>query len=216
LNRPTVSEGSAIDQGGRWFGRLFHSLYQETVECSSLIYPAEDIMRPDMSEDVRAILARFPGPVVIEPTELRRFINMGVAMLLVASAIVYIAQHASVGGTAVGLAVVGLAWLIVFGKNSLMLDRDGFVNCTTFVIIRRRWRDVRDFRSWTIRTTLMITYDHLATKESAFARRINRAMNSGNSSFVWSFGLSGPEAVALMNAWRERALQVEQQGQTIG
>jgi hypothetical protein len=180
-----------------------------------LIYPAEDIMRPEISEEVRAVLARFPGPVVIEPTELRKFINMGVAMLLATSALVYIAQHASVGG-AVGLAVIGLAWLIVFGKNSLTLDRDGFVNCTMFVTIRRRWRDVRDFRSWTIRTTLMITYDHLATKESAFARRINRAMNSGNSSFIWSFGLSGPEAVALMNAWRERALQVEQQGQAIG
>ena len=106
--------------------------------------------------------------------------------------------------------MIGLAWFIVFGKNSLTLDGEGFIGRTT----RIRWRDVRDFQCLAVGTTTIISYDHTGVKESAFARWINRATNRGNSSMAWTFGLSGPEAAALLNAWRERALQGEQSDQS--
>ena len=83
-------------------------------------------MRKERSKAVDTILAEFPGPVVLVRSELQRFFDMGFAMLLGASALYYLWQHRSLGGTALALAVLGLAGCIALRRPTLRLDPHGF------------------------------------------------------------------------------------------
>jgi hypothetical protein len=167
---------------------------------------------------VDAILAKFPGPVMLTIPRTRRLLGLLVG----------------VGGTALfvwfwmsphryrsydwimepvgilffaGLTIRALILLIFPAHASLTLDADGFKINHVFHHIRRSWRDVSDFSVETRHIGRyglhQVMYDVL---DSASARRSAKKKAHAVPDIYGQPRLHGEEFVALMNAWRRRAL----------
>jgi hypothetical protein len=163
-----------------------------------------------------AILAKFPGPVRLYLSKLKRILMVAIGAPVAAlCAWILLAGHVRLseqGGTAVligivmllcsGSAVTGALMLRRPGSGYMTLDADGFETSGLYGEPRRtHWRDVSEFELRD-RPGSVGTIDLVAMYDLPNAPSLLRwGMLPDND------GLTEPEIVRLMNEWRTRALK---------
>jgi hypothetical protein len=165
---------------------------------------------------VDTILVRFPGPVRLYISRLKRILMVviGAPVAALLAWILYADIFADLGrpevGTKVGIwflmllsgaiAVSGVVLLRRPGVGFMTLDADGFGTSHIFGAEKRtRWRDVSEFELRD-RPGSVGTYDPVAMYDLPNAPSWPWRMLPDN------YGLTEAEIVRLMNEWRARAL----------
>jgi hypothetical protein len=162
------------------------------------------------------ILARYPGPVRLSISRLKRRLMVAIGAPVAAfCAWLLFAGHVRLsepGGTAVVIGIVmlwggssaiaGVYMLRKPGVGYMTLDADGFTTSGLYGnVVRTRWRDVSAFELRD-RPMSVGSIDLIAMYDLPNAPSPPRwGMLPDN------YGLTEPEIVRLMNAWRRRALE---------
>jgi hypothetical protein len=165
-----------------------------------------------------AILAQYPGPVRLHVSRLKRRLMVAIGAPVAAiCAWILFAGHARLsepGGTAVlvvivmvwagGSAIAGAYMLRRPAVGYVTLDADGFETSGLYgEVARTHWRDVSEFRLRPFPKSGGGSLDPVAVYDLP---------NAPLSAPGWgmlpdNYGLTEPEVVKLMNAWRDRALR---------
>jgi hypothetical protein len=165
---------------------------------------------------VDTILARFPGPVTLYMSRLKRLLMVVIgAPVAVLCAWILFAGHAHLsdrGGAAVivgiamlwagGTAIAGAFMLRRPGMGSMTLDLDGFETSGLYGNVDRiRWRDVTEFELRPFPKFGGGSFELVARADLLNAPSVP----------IWgmlpdNYGLTEAEIVRLMNEWRARAL----------
>ena len=167
---------------------------------------------------VDAILARFPGPVMLRVSRLKVLALLAASLAFVAGGILLIVfvkddPEARLAGLAGILffgacALIGAVMLLP-GAGSLTLDVGGFEVCSLFRRNRITWPQASRFTVTTLPlpdadSQHMVGYDDDRLK--GFGAEFSRDKIGRNAALPDTYGLSHEELARLMTEWRERAL----------
>jgi hypothetical protein len=176
---------------------------------------------------VAALLARFPGPLVLRPSKGKWFALLAAAGLFTAAGFVENINAGSTGfldwiGVAFfGLCTVGFAFMIFFARLEMTLDGDGFGWRAARLSERWRWIDVGDFAvvdysagmpGAALRKRVGFNDKRPDKKVSQTVGELFSTAMTGrdcavpDTSGFSSFGLPMEDLVRLMAAWQERAI----------
>jgi hypothetical protein len=168
--------------------------------------------------DATIILARFPGPVRLQLSFMRRFAGLAVSLGFLALFGYLLVEPRSDSDSwytwhAIAMAWLGLAMSAAFsvravilllapGGARLTLDADGFVSSTVFWHVRTRWRDANDFRvvKTEARRLPVVRYDVTVPGETGRGAEETRDLPH-------DYSLDIHDLARLMNEWRRRALE---------
>ena len=172
--------------------------------------------------DAAIILARFPGPVRLQLSWLRRLAGLAVSLGFLALFCYLLLVPRSDSDswfdtwwdtvmTWLGLAlssafsVRAVILMLAPGGARLTLDADGFVSSTVFWHVRTHWRDASDFRvvQTEERRLPVVTYDVIVPGETGRGVKENRDLPH-------DYSLEIEDLARLMNEWRRRALERQQ------
>ena len=171
----------------------------------------------DEIAQVDAILAKFPGPVMLTIPCKRRLLGLLVGACGTALFVwfwITPGYYRSYGWIMepvgilffAGLTIRALILLLFPAHASLTLDADGFKINHVFHYNRHAWRDVSDFRVetkhiWRYGPHRMVMYDLIDSGSAP-----GRAKKKGVPDIYGQPRLHGEALAGLLNAWRERAL----------
>ena len=167
---------------------------------------------------VDAILAGFPGPVMLRVSRLKVLALLAGSLAFVAGGILLIvfvkddpeARLAGLAGIVFfgACALIGAVMLLP-GAGSLTLDVGGFEVCSLFRRNRITWPQASRFTVTTLPlpdadSQHMVGYDDDRLK--GFGAEFSRDKIGRNAALPDTYGLSHEELARLMTEWRERAL----------
>ena len=161
------------------------------------------------SEQPAAILARFPGPVVLTPSRLKFLWVLLGGVVLGFGGVIMIRQDKPLGWLVFGffalVALVGAVMLLP-GAGRLLLDAEGFEVTSLFRKHRCRWVDVSAFEVTRLppANQKMVVFDDARSKDSALAK-VSRSLAGRSGGLPDSFSLSYEDLAEVMNRWRARA-----------
>ena len=153
---------------------------------------------PDLSPD--------HAPVTLHP---RR--RLALALLAASVALAVVGRAAAAEGRVVGWVALGffglcaLVFAIVLlpGSAYLRLDSRGFTTRNLFRKGRLRWRDVRNFRPYSVPGGTFVGFDF--TEASGSLGRVSARKLAGvDGGLPDTYGLEPEELAAVLNAWRDR------------
>jgi hypothetical protein len=174
-----------------------------------------------LSDAARAILAKFPGPVTLQPSkEIWAFVFLMGLISAGLSALPLLLPPT--GGWDLGLCttvgfflVAGVLCLVVsviaLVKVRMTLDAAGFEMRSIAFTRRKQWKDVRFFSIATIGGVNRVVY--VDSKRHGFWAEVDaRFLGGPNALLVDTFGFTADELAVLINRWRQRALSQSQSG----
>jgi len=155
--------------------------------------------------DPAALMARFPGPLIVHRSSRRWIIILLCNAALTAAGFWLVSRGVD----------VGWATLLLFGYFTLMalsallpggvairLDAEGFEVTDAFRQRRRTlWRDATGFK---VSLFKQVAYDD-ATRSRRLTGKLNKAIRGRNSFMADTFGLTAKALSDLMNQWSQRA-----------
>jgi hypothetical protein len=164
---------------------------------------------------VDAILAQFPGPVILYPSR-RKYLLMLIGSLIFVVGEIWIIWGTGDSGPRgpalflFGGGLIFFGWCaIVFsvmllpGAGGLRLDREGFETTRLFRHHRSRWQDVSGFDLDAIRTVYP-RYPHRVVYND---KNPSGRFTGGDATLPsLTYGFSAAKLADLMNRWRWRAL----------
>lgn len=162
-----------------------------------------------LSDAARAILAKFPGPVTLQPSKKiwgGVFLPLGLIFVAVGALPPLLLEPGAGWGLELYLAIgffivlgvfVMVAPVITLVKARMTLDAAGFEMRYALRMERRLWKDVRFFHPVKVCVIPMVGYLD-STRHDIWAER--------GLADVFSFGFTPDELAVLINAWRRRAL----------
>jgi hypothetical protein len=172
----------------------------------------------DIASEVDALLARFPGPVTLNPSRLKSLVLLAVCLGFLVG-LTYLLQHGTLGPAGAFKAWLGTvlfaagaligAVMLLPGAARLTLCREGFERVALFVTRRTAWSQASGFvigecRSRGGRPTRMVAYDDVGSWGASAETR--RKLVGRNCALPDTYGLSHEDLARLMTQWRERAL----------
>jgi Bacterial PH domain len=89
------------------------------------------------------------------------------------------------------------------GAAHLRLDEEGFTMCNLFRKGRLRWREVRDFRPYSVPGGTFVGFD-LTDGTFPLGRFAARSLSGVEGGLPDTYGLDPEELAAVLNAWRDR------------
>jgi hypothetical protein len=168
--------------------------------------------------DAAIILARFPGPVRLQLSFMRRIAGLVVCFGFLAFSAYLLVNPRGDGwflsiwyhnamtwlafALFAGLSVRAVVLLLAPGGARLTLDADGFTSSTVFWHARTRWRDASNFRVVEIDDARppLVRYDLIVRGETG-----RGAMETGDLPHDYSLDIHN--LARLMNEWRRRAVE---------
>ena len=164
-----------------------------------------------LSDAAQSILAKFPGPVTLQPSKLVWLLFPGGLVIAAIGALPVllldpkggwdIALYLMVGSFIAFGVLVMAAPVIVTLKVRMTLDAAGFERRSGIVSERRHWKDVRFFHPVNLWVTPVVVYLD-STRHGIWAER--------TLADLFSFGFAPAELAVLINTWRRRALSRNQ------
>ena len=166
--------------------------------------------------DAAIILARFPGPVRLQLSFVRKLAGLAVSLGILAlfGLLLFVQDGDSWHDWAktmvwwLGLATAGaflvraVILLMTPGGARLTLDADGFTSSTVFWHVRTHWRDANDFR--VVQTDdvrpPVVTYNVIVPGETGRGVRETHDLPH-------DYSLDIHDLARLMNEWRRRAIE---------
>jgi hypothetical protein len=169
-----------------------------------------------LSDAARAILAKFPGPVALQPSKQKWAGMFLLGLIFAALGSLPLLLLDPTGGWDLGLylwiifIVLGVLLMvltpIVLVKVRMTLDAAGFEMRSVGFTVCRRWKDVRFFSTARVAAIGYVVYID-STRHGFFAEADSRMLGGPNAQLVDSFGFTPEDELAvLINAWRRRAL----------
>lgn len=166
---------------------------------------------------VDELLSRFPGPITLYPARGKWIsLTLGAVVFTTIGALGSFAridafQHAIMILGTIFFGTCMLAGIITLlpGASSLQLNQDGFAIAKFYWTRRLRWAEVSDFAIWTYRANKVITFNTCtpsSSKAGALLMKINSFLAGRNDYLPDTYGLSANDLLALVNAWRKRAI----------
>jgi hypothetical protein len=173
-----------------------------------------------LSYAARATLAKFPGPVTLQPSK-QKWAGMFLLGLITAAlgALPLLLLDPTGGWDMesyfwVGFFIVlGVLFMVLtpiaLVKVRMTLDAAGFEMRSVGYTRRRHWKDVRFFSTAAVGPINMVAYVD-STRHGFWADVDGRFLSGPNALLVDSFGFTPDELAVLINAWRRRALSKNQ------
>ena len=164
---------------------------------------------PDSKADL--ILARFPGPVTLNPSRKKWLLLLLAGCLFTLSGI-WMVSEANPEGWGVliffGAGTVVSVVALLPGAGGLTLDRDGFTATSLFRRNRSRWQDVSGFEPIAIpfARQKMVGFDDAKATAKTLAS-LNTALVGHGGALPDTYGLPVEDLARLMAQWRERAIR---------
>lgn len=149
-----------------------------------------------------AILARFPGPVILRPSRTRwQLVLAGCLGFMVLGGLVPdkdLGLWLAIGFF--GLCAIGAALVLLPASSFVVLDAKGFE--TTFLYHRRRtcWPDVSGFGKIGVLWRGIVVYEDAARRRAAFAF---------NCGLPDTYGMRAEDLIELRSRWRNRAVAAQ-------
>jgi len=168
-------------------------------------------------DEADALLACFPGPIVLYPSR-KKWIGMVlIGAVFVAGAIWMLfwwGKPLAWGERAMGwgaLVFFGAGVLVALvnllpGASQLKLDRECFEQRALFRRHFIRWADTSDFEAVALEWQQMVMFDHAHASAKPSIQRISVGLLKRNSVLPDSYGLPPEILAGLMARWRERAV----------
>jgi len=157
--------------------------------------------------EAETLLARFPGPVTIQPNRLRFLIALPVSIGLTVFSVYLLRQaieawssdviRASLAIVVCGGFAVAFVMLLLPGGMRLTLDADGFETVRFFRRVRVSWRNVAGVRVEEKENEVKWRQVFFDTTERG--KKVSRALPLG-------YALPVDDLAWLLAQWRERAL----------
>jgi hypothetical protein len=160
---------------------------------------------------VDAILAQFPGPVILHASRRKWLLVLlgcgvftagGIGMLWNAAPLAWLILSLFGTGT------IGAAVMLLPGAGTLRLDQDGFEETKLFRQRCVRWENVSEFGWAAIHLNTFVVYDDTKASSRALAK-INVLYTGHNPALADTYGVSAAALAALMARWRDRALSIQ-------
>ena len=179
-----------------------------------------------LSNAARAILAKFPGPVTLQPSKAiwafvflgGIFAGLGASPLLLPPTGSWDLGLYLTVGFCLPLGVLCMVVpVLALVKVRMMLDAAGFEMRSVAYTHRKQWKDVRFFSTATIGGINRVVYVD-STRHGFWAEVDGRFLGGPNAALVDTFGFTADELAVLINRWRQRALSRSQSdvGERIG
>jgi len=174
-----------------------------------------------LSDAACAILAKFPGPVTLQPSQAIMAFMFLVGIICAGLGALPLLLPPT-GGWDLGLSftvgfflVLGVLFTVVpviaLVKVRMTLDAAGFeIRSVTFTRLKR-WKDVRFFSTAKIGGMKKVVYVD-STRHGFWADVDARFSGGPNALLVDTFGFTADELAVLINRWRQRALSQSQGG----
>jgi len=167
-------------------------------------------MEKPLSPEAAAVLARFPGPVKLSATKVRRGFALGLGVMGAAICIGGFALghqegkpdfHVLMGLVAIPFALFAIWAGASLANNRLSLELDG-MGFTRDGGARTRWTDVREFWFYeTFQAGAYVGFDRNSTNNKFFPEMV-----PFDQRFNETYGFRADELAALLNRWRDRAI----------
>lgn len=166
---------------------------------------------------VDELLSRFPGPITLYPARgkwisphIRRGrLHYHRRTRLLCSDRRVSARNNDLRNDFFGTCMLAGIITLLPGASSLQLNQDGFAIAKFYWTRRLRWAEVSDFAIWTYRANKVITFNTCtpsSSKAGALLMKINSFLAGRNDYLPDTYGLSANDLLALVNAWRKRAI----------
>ena len=164
------------------------------------------------AKDIGAILASFPGPVMLYRSPTKWLILLLSSAVFTAGGVDMIRMHADKGWLVTiffGIGVLVSLAALLPGGSCMKLDRDGFEITSLYRRSRVLWKAATGFEAKVVppSSKMMVMFDNAEAKGTTVA-----ALNSGlvgrNSGLPDTYGFKAADLAALMAQWRERALSL--------
>jgi hypothetical protein len=171
-----------------------------------------------MTSDVETIMARFPGPVVLRPSNWR-WLFVGFIVVAGLGPAIYFAvtmpEKLQPALLALAIVPIMLSSLLSPQASSLTLHADGFeLQYLFFGRKRLRWREASAFAAVKSNRRNFVAFDDATLSGGAIAK-LNKSMLGRTSNLPDTYGLSAERLAQLLSQWRERALNVRATGARI-
>ena len=164
-----------------------------------------------MTSDVETIMARFPGPVVLRPSNWRWLLVGFIVVAGLGPAIYFAATKPDTlqpALLALAIVPVVLSSLLSPQASSLTLRADGFeLQFLFFGRKRLRWREASEFAAVKSNRRSLVAFDDATLSGGAIAK-FNQSRLGRTSNLPDTYGLSAERLAKLLSQWRERALNV--------
>lgn len=152
-----------------------------------------------------------PGEVYLRPSILKWSFVTITSLMFVVIALLYFSQAGPVieWGTIFffGLGVIVGIMQLVPGMSYLRLAPDGFVVKSAYRTWKLiRWDSVSGFRVHRARYNKMVVFDYAGRPDRALAA-VNRVIAGAQAGLPDTYGLGAEDLAALLNRWRNRALE---------
>ena len=175
-----------------------------------------------LSNTARAILAKFPGPVTLQPSKAIWVFVFLVGLICAGLSALPLLLPPPTGGWGPGLyitvgfflllGVLGIALPpIALVKVRMTLDAAGFEMRSVTFTRRKQWKDARFFSTATVGGMNRVVYVD-STRHGFWAEVDGRFLGGPNALLVDTFGFTAGELAVLINRWRQRALSQSQSG----
>ncbi len=167
-------------------------------------------MQPD---PVAALVARYPGPVVLLPERRRWQIILAFNLLFVFAGFLMMLQGQRLGlYVVIGFALIAFipAMIALPGAAKLAIDRDGFVATSLYRGRHTRWSDVSEFQVAQMARGghRIVVYDDATITDGSHLMAGSRIAGR-NAALPDTYGLGAEQLAQVLNHWRTRALEGE-------
>jgi hypothetical protein len=174
-----------------------------------------------LSNAARAILAKFPGPVTLQPSKgIWAFVFLGGLILAGLGALPLLlpltggwdlGSYFTVGFCLPLSVLCMVVSVLALVKVRMTLDAAGFEMRSVAYTQRKQWKDVRFFITATIGGINRVVY--VDSKRHGFWAEVDaRFLGGPNALLVDTFGFASDDLAVLINRWRQRALSQSQSG----
>ncbi len=164
-----------------------------------------------MTSDVETIMARFPGPVVLRPSNWRWLLVGFIVVAGLGPAIYFAATKPDTLQPALlvlAIVPVILSSLLSPQASSLTLRADGFeLQFLFFGRKRLPWREASEFAAVKSNRRSLVAFDDATLSGGAIAK-FNQSRLGRTSNLPDTYGLSAEGLAKLLSQWRERALNI--------
>jgi hypothetical protein len=164
-----------------------------------------------MTSDIETIMARFPGPVVLRPSN-SRWLLVGFIVIAGLGPAIYfeLTKPDKLQPALLALAIVPviLSSFLSPQASSLTLHADGLeLQHLFFGRKRLRWREASAFAAVKSNRRSLVAFDD-ATLSGGTIAKLNKSMLGRTSNLPDTYGFSAERLAQLLSQWRERALGV--------
>ncbi|MBM3530482.1 MAG: hypothetical protein FJX62_20560 [Alphaproteobacteria bacterium] len=160
-------------------------------------------------QSAAAIVARYPGPIVLKPDVRKWRLFLAFNLAFVAIGLVMLAQGHRNGlyvAIAFGIIALFLSMVALPGAARLIVERDGFKATVMYRGKFTRWADVSEFQVAQMASgrQFVIVFDDATLNDGGHVMAGTKIAGR-NSALPGAYGLPAEDLARVLNHWRSRA-----------